>query len=76
LLFLENGFYFLKKLTFSMLHFQEIKASFHEDKDVYIHHREISLKFSDGLLSSYQIDGYQKMMFKDTVRFKIAGIIN
>ncbi|MEM9897317.1 MAG: hypothetical protein AAF789_13190 [Bacteroidota bacterium] len=72
----ENGA--LKRLSFSKNEdqFKYLEASFHEDKDVYIHHREISLTFADGLLSSYRIDGYQKMMFKDTVRFKIVGKIN
>lgn len=67
----ENGA--LKKTSYSKsdIGYQQINAIFHEDKDVYIHHREIELKFQNGLLSSLQIDGYQKMMFKDTVKFRI-----
>lgn len=49
----------------------QINAELHEDKDVYVHHRNISMKFEDGLVSEIAIDGYQKMMFKDTVRFRI-----
>lgn len=65
----------LKSLTYSIINkqYQYINASLHENKDVYIHHREIAMKFKDGLLSSYKIDGYQKMLFKDTVRFGISG---
>ncbi|MEQ9466935.1 MAG: hypothetical protein RLN88_05950 [Ekhidna sp.] len=51
--------------------YTSIEATFHEDKDVYIHHREIKLNFEKGILSSYQINGYQKMMMKDTVRFGV-----
>lgn len=51
--------------------YSSIAATFHEDKDVYVHHREIKMNFEKGILSSYKIDGYQKMMMKDTVRFGI-----
>lgn len=54
----------------------EINAELHEDKDVYVHHRDISMKFESGLLSEITIDGYQKMMFKDTVRFKILVAVD
>ncbi|MEP1034003.1 hypothetical protein [Ekhidna sp.] len=72
----ENGA--LKRTTFSKsdIGYQKINATFHEDKDVYIHHREIELNFQNGLLRSLQIDGYQKMMFKDTVRFRIQISVN
>ena len=65
----------LKSLSYSLSgdQFQYIKASFHEDKDVYVHHREIEMNFKGGLLMDFKIDGYQKMMLKDTVRFGIAG---
>lgn len=56
--------------------FNNISAIFHEDKDVYVHHREISLNFKDGILESLNIDGYQKMMFNDTVRFRINLEVN
>ncbi len=71
----ENGV--LKSLIYSKSadQFQYIKASFHEDKDIYSHHREVSMRFTDGLLQSYEINGYQKMMLNDTVRFKISGIV-
>lgn len=68
----------LKKTSFSKsdIGYEKISATFHEDKDVYIHHREIELNFENGLISSLQINGYQKMMFKDTVRFRISILLN
>ncbi|WP_370088498.1 hypothetical protein [Ekhidna sp.] len=63
----------IKKISFSKSddEYQRITASFHEDKDVYIHHRDIEMTFEDGILNFLKIDGYQKMMFKDTVRFRV-----
>ena len=55
--------------------YNSIAATIHEDKDVYVHHREINISFREGLISSWSIEGYQKMMFKDTVRFGIVGQI-
>lgn len=52
-----------------------ISATIHEDKDVYIHHREIALRFSNQVLAEYTIEGYQKIILKDTVRFRIKGEI-
>ncbi|MEO9482819.1 MAG: hypothetical protein ABJG47_05210 [Ekhidna sp.] len=68
----------LKKTTFSKdaSYFLQINATFHEDKDLYIHHREIALAFENGVLNSLHIAGYQKMMFKDTVKFRIALTVN
>ena len=64
----------LKKTTFSRdaESFSQISATFHENKDIYIHHREIDLRFEDGILKSLKIDGYQKIVFKDTVKFRVA----
>lgn len=56
--------------------FLNIEATIHEDKDVYTHHREIEVFFEDGLIKSWTISGYQKMMFKDTVWFGIVGKVN
>lgn len=72
----ENGA--LKQTTFSRNDngFINISAIFHEDKDVYVHHRDIEMHFKDGVLNALQIDGYQKMMFKDTVRFQIKLAID
>ena len=72
----ENGS--LKKVSFSKNDgtYENIEVSFHENKDVYVHHREIALNFEKGKLSSYQINGYQKIMFKDTVRFRISIEVN
>ncbi len=72
----ENGA--LKSTSFIRhgAEFKRISATFHEDKDVYVHHREIELNFIEGVLNSLSIDGYQKMMFKDTVRFRIKVEVN
>lgn len=48
-------------------------AVIHEDKDVYAHHREVSVSFKDDLLDAFEIKGYQKMIMKDTVWFEIKG---
>lgn len=63
----------LKKVSYVKIGdiYSALYATFHEDKDVYIHHRDISISFQDGLIQSVEIKGYQKMMFKDTVRFGI-----
>ncbi|MEM7297007.1 MAG: hypothetical protein AAF391_01940 [Bacteroidota bacterium] len=53
--------------------YQFIKGTIHEDKDVYTHHRDIEINLADGVIQSFTIDGYQKMMFKDTVLFGIKG---
>ena len=68
----------LKRTSFSKndLGFNKISATFHEDKDVYSHHREIELSFENGVLKSLDIDGYQKMMFKDTAKFRIKLLVN
>ncbi len=72
----ENGA--LKSLSYLLQEneFQYIRASFHEDKDVYVHHREILMNFKNGILFTYKIDGYQKMLLKDTVWFGIEGRID
>ena len=53
--------------------YAQIDASIHEDKDVYTHHRDITVVFRNGLISNWTIQGYQKMMLSDTVRFGISG---
>ena len=53
----------------------QIEAVVHESKDIFTHHKNINLDFSDGLLQSYQVDGYQKIATKDTIRFKIEAQI-
>lgn len=72
----ENGA--IKKISISKSDagYQQVIATFHEDKDVYVHHREIEMTFEKGMLNSLKIDGYQKMMFKDTVRFRVKVIID
>lgn len=64
----------LKQLFY--LHSEEgirfIHALFHEEKDVYVHHRNIILNFEEGRLLDYRISGYQKMIFNDTVTFEVS----
>lgn len=55
--------------------YSSIQGTFHEDKDVYVHHREISVNFKDGVISSFLVKGYQKMILKDTVWFAIRGSV-
>lgn len=52
--------------------FKSLEATYHEAKDVYTHHREVMMQFKNGMLNEYTIDGYQKMLFKDTIRFRIT----
>ncbi len=68
----------LKMVSFAQeeSEYLKIAATFHEDKDVYTHHRDIKVYFEDGKINSFLIDGYQKMMFKDTVRFTIKVTAN
>ncbi|WP_420576662.1 hypothetical protein [Ekhidna sp.] len=63
----------LKKISYIKIGdiYSTMNATFHEDKDVYVHHRDINVTFRDGLIQSVEINGYQKMMFRDTVRFGI-----
>ncbi len=67
----------LKKLsiTNSGNAFSSIIGVVHEDKDVYTHHRNIEVQFSNGKIKSYEIIGYQKILLKDTVNFKISGVL-
>ena len=53
----------------------EITATVHEDKDVYVHHREVNIKLNSGIIQSFDIQGYQKMLLNDTVWFAISGVI-
>ena len=50
-----------------------IQAIIHEDKDVYVHHQEIEITLSNGQIASYSIAGYQKIILKDTIKFRIEG---
>jgi len=63
---------YLKKIgsTYTIL-----DATFHENKDLYTYHKKIEVSFKDGLISSYEINGYQKVLMKDTLRFRIIGNI-
>jgi hypothetical protein len=53
-----------------------INATIHEEREVYVHHREFNVTFENGLLKTYQIEGYQKIVLKDTIEFRITGEVN
>lgn len=72
----ERGALKQVKYTHTEEEYHSILVTFHEDKDVYVHHREIEISFEKGVLNSLRIDGYQKMMLKDTVRFRIELVVN
>ncbi|MEP5613287.1 MAG: hypothetical protein ABJP45_13630 [Cyclobacteriaceae bacterium] len=67
----------LKKFSFASKNgkINSIQAIIHEDKDVYVHHRDINLKLENSEIVEYQIDGYQKIMLKDTIWFRIQGSV-
>lgn len=67
----------LKKFSYTLEEetYSTIKATIHEDKEVYSHHREFDLSFEKGLLKSYEINGYQKIVLKDTIAFRIKGTL-
>ena len=52
-----------------------ITATIHEDKDVYVHHKEVVVNLAEDKIKDYQITGYQKILLKDTIRFKIKGVV-
>lgn len=55
---------------------QTINATIHENKEVYIHHKDIKVTFREGVITSYEIDGYQKIVLKDSIFFTIKAMIN
>lgn len=67
----------LKRVSYSMegKNYSNIKAIIHEDKEVYSHHREFKINLENGLLKNYEITGYQKIVLKDTIQFRIIGVV-
>lgn len=53
-----------------------IASDYFEDKSIYQHRRKLQLHFDEGLLKTYEIKGYQKMILKDTIRYRISGTID
>ena len=68
----ESGSVLLVKYAKTDVSYSNIEVTLHEDKDVYVHHRNVQLFFEGGVLNRAMIDGYQKVMFKDTIRFSIS----
>lgn len=69
----ENGILKHLSITSQDEGYWSLQATIHEDKDIYSYHREVSAAFENDLITNYQIEGYQKMMFRDTVWFSIKG---
>lgn len=71
----ESGI--LKNLVITKVKGQYVRISgtIHENRDVYICHKDTEVLFKSGLIHVWKILGYQKMMFNDTVNFKIFGQI-
>ena len=72
----EKGILKYLKYAVTNRQFDYISATLHEDRNVYVHHQEISMKFVNNELSTYEINGYQKMILQDSVKFSIKGRIN
>ena len=52
---------------------QSIEATIHEEKDIFTHHREVKVNFFKGAVTGYDVSGYQKIIQRDTIRFKISA---
>ena len=53
-----------------------IESFLDEEKYIYSNKRKLTLTFESGLLSSYQIVGYQKMILQEEVDYEISGSIS
>ena len=51
----------------------EISGLYVEDKSIYQHQREFLLTLKGGRLNFFEVSGYQKMLLKDTMSFRITG---
>lgn len=51
----------------------KITSEYYEDKSIYQHRRKLSLQFHNNLLLSYEVKGFQKMIMKDTIHYRISG---
>jgi hypothetical protein len=47
-----------------------------EEKGIYTSERNVKIIFSEGVISSFLIEGYQRMILQDTSRFKVQGKIS
>ena len=67
----------LKKLSYvkESGYIISLQATVHENKDVYVHHKEIKIQFNNGVITSYQVHGYQKTLIKDSTFFSVDGKI-
>lgn len=52
-----------------------IEGTYFEDKSIYQHLRTLRLEFNEGILTRYEVSGFQKMILNDTVRYAISGEI-
>ncbi len=51
---------------------RSIKATLHQEAPIYTHHQNINVLFEEGAIRSYQVDGYQKILLQDTIKFSIT----
>ncbi len=72
----ENSILKNLSIEYTAEEYRSIAAVIHEDKDVYVHHRTIDISFEEGRISNWSIEGYQKIMLKDTIWFTISGKVN
>ncbi|MEP4532164.1 MAG: hypothetical protein ABJ004_03695 [Cyclobacteriaceae bacterium] len=52
-----------------------ISAVLENDKTVFSDYKKMTLRFRDDQLAFFKVEGFQKMMLKDTVFYTIEGIV-
>ncbi len=67
----------LQQVNYELLNneIQKISAVIYEEKGIYVHSKNIEVKLSEGRITDFLIQGYQKIIFKDTISFWIEGRI-
>ena len=65
----------LKRFEHSTSHqgIRNIKATTHEEQMLYIYHCEFEITLKNDTLADYSINGYQKILLKDSIHFKVFG---
>ncbi|MEO9475501.1 MAG: hypothetical protein ABJG41_08200 [Cyclobacteriaceae bacterium] len=54
---------------------ENISAVLKNDKSVFSDYKKMTLRFRDDRLAFFKVEGFQKMMLKDTVFYTIEGIV-
>jgi len=55
---------------------ETLKALIQEDKQIFSLEKRVKINFAGGLISNYKIEGFQKILLKDTTKFMIKVEIN